>query len=124
MSYLKGGMNQGAKSNLIIKATLARKNLTKHEKLLWDKLKDKQLNGLKFRKQHPIHIYILDFYCASHQVSIELDGVSHKYMVEYDRERTAYLVNLGIKELRFKNEEIENNLEEVLNKIALECNSR
>ena len=124
MRYLKGGMNQGAKSNLILKANLVRKNLTKQEKLLWDKLKNKQLNGLKFRNQHPIYIYILDFYCASHLLSIELDGESHKYTIEYDRERTEYLMNLGIKELRFCNEEIENNLTEVLNKIVFECNER
>lgn len=118
---LKGGMNQNAKPGIFYKANLLRRKLTSQEIILWNELKDRKLEGLKFRKQHPIHFYILDFYCAAKKVSIELDGESHQFSKEYDNERTTYLAELGIKEIRFRNEEIDNELERVLQMILELC---
>lgn len=68
-----------------------RRNQTPTERKLWAKLRGKQLCGLKFRRQHPIGRYIVDFCCLARKLVIEIDGDSHAFQVEYDRERTAYL---------------------------------
>lgn len=96
-----------------------RNHQTKAEKMLWMRLKKKQLAGRKFRRQHSIENCILDFYCPSEKLAIELDGGYHRNPVkaENDRIRDERLNNLGITVLRFKNEEVFNNLEGVLQKI-------
>lgn len=91
-----------------------RKNQTEVEKLLWERLRDRQLNKLKFRRQYSVGPYILDFFCADKRLAIELDGEQHKDAKEYDRERENYLKNKDIKILRFWNGELENDVEEVL----------
>jgi len=95
-----------------------RKNSTKAEQVLWNELRGKKL-GVKFRRQHGVGRYILDFYCSSKKLSIEIDGGIHKISEnkEYDQERTDFVRNLGIKELRFSNEEVQNNLSHVINAI-------
>ena len=77
----------------------------------------KNYSGIdKFRRQHPIGCYILDFYCHQKRLSVELDGEIHqdKEQKEKDIERTSYLIELGIKELRFKNQEVINDIEKVI----------
>jgi len=98
------------------KVRYLRKKETKAEKMLWQKLRNKNLN-VKFRRQYPIENYILDFYAPSIKLGIELDGSIHKNNKEYDENRTKYLKNKKIKIIRFWNSEIENDLECVLNKI-------
>ncbi len=70
---------------------------------LWKYLKGKQICNLKFRRQHSIDKYILDFYCPKLKLAIELDGEYHIYNEEYDRQRDANLINYGITTLRFEN---------------------
>lgn len=96
-----------------------RKSLTPQEFKLWLGLKNKKL-GLKFRRQHSIGPYIADFYCKEKNLIIELDGSSHTKSKEYDKERDNYMKILGIKVLRFWNNEIDKNIEEVLIKIKKE----
>ena len=96
-----------------------RKDPTKAEEILWHRLKNKQLAGLKFRRQHPIDRFIADFYCHERKLVIELDGSIHGQVEQKDLDtgRTETLNEFGIKVLRFKNEEILDNIEEVINKI-------
>ena len=96
-----------------------RKNLTPAEALLWSGLKNKQLEGLRFRRQHPVGNFILDFYCPSCKLVIEVDGEIHDrpFQIERDRARTAKLEEYGYRVLRFSNERVMNDLPQVLAEI-------
>jgi very-short-patch-repair endonuclease len=94
-----------------------RKNLTPAEARLWQALRNKQLEGLKFRCQHPVGNFILDFYCAGCKLVVEVDGEIHDQQIEYDEERTSKLAEYGYRVLRFSNEQVLNNLTEVLSEI-------
>jgi very-short-patch-repair endonuclease len=94
---------------------------TPAEQKLWSRLRDRQLDGLKFRRQHPIARFIIDFYCAEARLCIEIDGDSHAEQVEYDQARTAYLNELGYTVMRFTNREVFGQLEVVAQAIADEC---
>ncbi|MCR5138773.1 MAG: DUF559 domain-containing protein [Bacteroidaceae bacterium] len=102
-----------------------RKNSTKAESILWQALKNKGIE-YKFRRQHIIRDFIVDFYCTECQLSIELDGDYHQIPEQLvsDEQRTVELTQMGIMEIRFTNEEIINNLDEVLKKIQEACFSR
>jgi len=97
-----------------------RQKQTKAEELLWECLRRKRLNGLKFRRQHPLGRYIADFYCAATRLVIELDGKVHdlKDQKEYDKMRRQIIEVHKIRIPRIKNEEIERNIENVLSRIA------
>ena len=97
-----------------------RKNSTKAEEILWQRLKNKQLEGLKFRRQHPIDKFVADFYCHEKKLMIEIDGNIHNLneQKDLDKGRTETLNEFGIRVLRFKNEEILTNIEDVMIKIA------
>ncbi|MCT4590161.1 MAG: endonuclease domain-containing protein [Carboxylicivirga sp.] len=114
----------GASAEIRQRAKLLRKNVTETEKKLWNKLRNRQLSGLKFRRQHPINIFIADFYCHEKKIVIEVDGDIHKYQKEYDEGRTAELNDLGIKVLRFTNDEVCSNIRKVCDKINEECLKR
>jgi len=96
-----------------------RNNSTSAEKRLWSMLQHSNLGGYKFRRQHSVGAYVLDFYCPSERLAIELDGDSHftDEAVEYDRQRTAYLNALNIKVLRFLNTDVYDNLNAVCESI-------
>ena len=96
-----------------------RQELTEAEKLLWEELRNRKLNGLKFRRQHPLDKFIVDFYCNEKKIVLELDGGVHNEKInkEYDEARTAMLAGLNIIVLRFKNEEVINDMQGVLKKI-------
>lgn len=102
-----------------------RRNSTLAEELLWEALRNRQVDDKKFLRQHPLFyditgkesFFITDFYCHEEKLVIELDGVYHKYRLNEDKERTEILEFLGIKVIRFKNEEVVNDLESVLAKI-------
>ncbi len=97
-------------------ARALRKNLTPEEDLLWQNLRNRKLDGLKFLRQHPFiygsdHrgkplFFIADFYCAEKKLIIELDGKIHDFQKDYDKSRDSILQELGLKVLRFKNEEL------------------
>ena len=95
-----------------------RKNQTPQEEKLWWYLKDKRL-GTKFRRQHSVSGYILDLYCKDKRLIIEIDGGVHqnKEAQEYDLVRDKFFVELGYEVLRFSNNDIEQNIKEVINKI-------
>lgn len=97
-----------------------RKSLTPAEAELWKSLQRKQLKTRKFRRQHSIKNFIVDFYCASEKLIIELDGAVHLDFSQqnYDYERTQVLEGLGFKVIRFENKLIFENLSEVLENIA------
>jgi len=92
--------------------------MTDIERLLWQALRYKQVNGNRFRRQHPIGRYIVDFACIEQKLVIELDGRQHQEQVAYDEQRTASLQAQGWQVLRFWNNDILNNLEGVLTRIA------
>ena len=107
-----------------------RNNATPAEKTLWNHLKNKQLSGRKFRRQHSIDNFILDFYCPGEKLAIELDGGYHNITKQdtSDRKRDFILNGYGIKVLRFKNELVFNSPGLVLETIRGEflgekCNS-
>jgi len=115
-----GNLYFGAGPEIFEKARTLRKHMTPSEKILWQHLKNRKLFGLKFRRQHPIAHFIVDFYCPQAKLVIELDGGIHdsKEQKEHDGNRTEELKQMGIKELRFGNDEVESNYELVLEKIA------
>lgn len=100
-----------------------RNNLTPAEAKLWNALQNSKFEGIKFRRQHSIGNYIVDFYCPKYLLAIELDGQIHFNVVniEKDEKRTEYLNNLGIVVLRFENEKIFEQLDIVLEEIKQNC---
>jgi very-short-patch-repair endonuclease len=109
----------GASPELLRIASVLRFSMTKAERLLWEKLRNRQLMGFKFRRQHPLNEIIVDFYCHEAKISIEVDGGVHytQYQQERDKERTLILNRFGIKEFRFSNWQVENKIDFVLGKI-------
>lgn len=100
-----------------------RKDMTRAEEILWQSLKNKRLNGLKFRRQHPILKYIADFYCHEAKLIVEIDGAIHSddSVIEKDKVRTLELNNHGYKLIRFSNEQVLFHLQFILNKIYNEA---
>ena len=96
-----------------------RKNSTTQEQKLWELIRNRKLNGLKFVRQYPIGNYIVDFACRQKKIIIELDGGQHNEdaNIVYDTERTKYLENSGYKVIRFWNNEIDNNIEGVYERL-------
>jgi len=96
-----------------------RSNLTPAEAELWKHLQSGKLEGRKFRRQHSVGNYILDFYCPQEKLGIELDGKNHfsDNGYEADASRTAYLNSLNIRIIRFENKEVFEQLEGVLEEI-------
>ena len=98
--------------------------MTTCEKLLWERLKLKQICGLRFRRQHPIIFFIADFYCHEARLVIEIDGEIHTQRREYDDGRSAEMEKYFIKVIRFTNSEVENNIDNVIRVIEAEVNNR
>jgi very-short-patch-repair endonuclease len=94
---------------------------TPAEVKLWSRLRNRQLDDLKIRRQHPIDRFIIDFYCAEAKLCIEVDGDSHADQIEYDQARTAYLNERGYTVIRFTNREVWQQFDAVLQRIADEC---
>jgi len=103
-----------------------RNRLTPAEAKLWSLLKDSQLEKRKFRRQHSVGPYVLDFYCPSERLCIELDGAAHftDGGYEYDTARTEYLDALNIRVIRFENKDIFENTEGVLEEIRRNFGSK
>lgn len=96
-----------------------RKQATQQEALLWARLRGRQL-GLKFRRQHSIGNFIVDFYCPAIKFVIELDGAHHLLEnIEYDQERDSILRDLGCIVLRISNNEVDSDFKEVIRKIKV-----
>jgi predicted helicase/very-short-patch-repair endonuclease len=112
---------RGVPGHLIAFARQLRKDSTDAEDILWQLLRNRQLNGAKFRRQHPVGTgYILDFYCAEHRLAIEVDGSIHDLpeQAAYDAERTQHLEQFNVKVIRFSNAEVLTQTEWVLSVIT------
>jgi len=95
-----------------------RRDETDCERKLWMHLRARQINGLKFRRQQPVGRYIVDFFCPESQLVIELDGGQHADQVQADQHRTEFLNRSGYRVLRFWDNDVLNNIESVLQRIA------
>lgn len=104
---------------LLEAARTLRKSMTDAEQLMWHCLRQKQLGGFRFRRQHPFERFVLDFYCCEAKLAIELDGGQHNEPdnIARDMERTAFLEQHGIQVIRFWNNEVFQNLEGVLQSV-------
>ena len=98
-----------------------RQRMTPAEKALWQRLRAKQLNGLKFRRQHPLGPFIADFYCAAYRLVVEIDGGIHETQAERDQARTEQFEAYGYRVIRFNNAQVEQDIETVLAEIAAAC---
>jgi len=108
--------------HLIERAKKLRKESTPAEQLLWSALRHSAFADLKFRRQHPIGFYIADFCCQKEKLIIELDGDSHDFSEQKDKERTKALNKEGYRVIRFSNADVFDNLEGVLMMIARTLN--
>ena len=95
-----------------------RSEMTPAEEVLWEALRDRRLNGLRFRRQHPVGQFVLDFYCSLHKLVLEIDGSVHDTQSEQDAARTAHINAHGYRVIRFSNKEVLANLPDVLERIA------
>ena len=114
------------KKDLIIHtARNLRRESTGAETIFWEAVRNKKIEGKKFLRQHPIkfwhnglkRFFMADFYCRSARLVVELDGGIHEQQKDYDELRTNLIATMGLQVVRFSNEEVENNLEYVLEKI-------
>ena len=103
------------------RAKQLRKNMTPEERKIWEKLRAKRLNGIKFRRQQIIAGFIVDFYCHAAKLIIEIDGEIHQKQTEQDAEREKILLAYGLRILRIKNEQINHNLDQILKLILEHC---
>ena len=115
-SHYRGNFNF---SGLVKEARELRKNQTKAEEIFWQLVRNRKFQNLKFRRQHQIGHYIVDFYCNEKKLIIEFDGAVHdsKEQMKHDAIRDKYLTSLGYNVIRFRNEELLNNIENVFEKI-------
>ncbi len=118
-SYKSGGMFEGASHILFENAKHLRKNMTDAEKVLWLYLKER-ISGVKFRRQHPIGLYIADFYCHKAKLIIEIDGSIHNKtdVKESDDARQKELERWGYAIIRFTNQQVMKEAEDVIKIIA------
>ncbi len=98
------------------RARAMRRKMTPPEARLWVCLRGSRFRGLKFRRQHPVGPYILDFYCAAARLAVEVDGAVHttEEQAAHDRRRTAWLAGQGVKVIRLRAEDVRTQLEGVL----------
>ncbi len=117
--YKSGGMFEGASHIIFENAKHLRKNMTDGEKVLWSYLKT-GINGVKFRRQHPIGFYIADFYCHKAKLIVEIDGSIHikKEVKENDDIRQKELESWGYFIVRFTNQQVLKEIENVINAIT------
>ena len=125
MDNWKADFFYGASPEIFNRARVLRKNMTSAELHLWERLRDKKINGYRFRRQHPIYTYIADFYCHKAKLVVEIDGQIHNKtdIKEYDQDREKKMLSLGITTIRFKNDEIFNDIEKVVCQIEYHLNN-
>lgn len=94
-----------------------RKNQTEAEKVVWELVRDRRFLGLKFRRQHVLYGFVVDFFCYEYQFAIEIDGGIHDKQKDYDQAREEVLMSKGISVLRIKNWQVFRNRNLILSKI-------
>ena len=99
------------------RARRLRRRATDAERRLWRALRNRRMAGAKFRRQHPVGRYIVDFVCLEHRLAIEVDGGQHILQAEHDEKRTAFLASQGFRVLRFWNHDVLLRTDEVLEAI-------
>ncbi len=111
---------------VIERARQLRKKETWAEKLVWRWLRDRRFSGYKFRRQHPIGIYYLDFFCEEAELNVELDGSQHGFpdQRKHDAEREKFLQSRSIKTLRFWNSHLRRNAQCIRDTIFNELQAR
>jgi very-short-patch-repair endonuclease len=109
---------RGASVEMVEQARRFRQHQTDAEEVLWQVLRDRQLHGIKFRRQAAVSRFIFDFYCPAAKLVIELDGPVHDHQQERDEARTAALEARGFRVIRFRNEEVFEELPSVLERIV------
>ena len=116
---VKGESKKPVPQDLLEFARQLRKEQTDAERLMWSLLRDRRLAGFKFRRQHPIEPYVLDFYCHEARLAVELDGGQHNApdARAHDEQRTSFLESQGIRMLRFWNSDVLNNIDGLLQAI-------
>jgi very-short-patch-repair endonuclease len=109
----------GAKPEIFDRAQQLRKRMTEAEQKLWKMLRNRRFEGLKFRRQHPINRFVVDFYCHQKLLVVEVDGGIHNDadVKEHDEGREEELKNFGLTIVRFTNEEVLNDIYAVLEKL-------
>jgi very-short-patch-repair endonuclease len=118
-------MFYGANKKTFLKALGLRNNMTNAEELLWEELKNREIFKARWRRQHPVDIFIVDFYCHEYKLVIEVDGEIHvlEEIQERDDGREHDIEKLGIRIIRFTNKEIYDNIESVKTRILHVINS-
>jgi very-short-patch-repair endonuclease len=99
-----------------------RKNQTGSENILWQRIRNRKINGLKFVRQYPLlldiaeqkKLFVVDFYCNERKLAIEIDGEIHDKQKKFDELREYMINQLGIEIIRFKREEVENDIEKAI----------
>jgi very-short-patch-repair endonuclease len=109
------------RKDIVGNARSLRKKMTEAEEVFWRHSRNKSYRGIKFRRQHPIGSFVLDFFWAEKKIAIEIDGGIHKRtdIRENDEDRTKILDEMGIRVIRFTNEQVINNIGNVLKEIIL-----
>jgi very-short-patch-repair endonuclease len=108
------------RSESVLLARAFRRHMTPPEIRLWIHLRGKRLQGLKFRRQHPLGPFIIDFYCAEAKLAVEVDGQGHAHpdRIDHDRRRTLWLHKHGVRVVRLAAEDVRSNLDGVLEFLA------
>ncbi len=122
---IERNMFYGAKKNIFLRAVMLRKNMTEAEKILWKELRKRDVFKARWKRQHPIDIFIVDFYCHEYKLVIELDGEIHlrEDVQEHDNGREYEIEKFGITILRFTNKEIYEDLALVKDRILTTISS-
>ncbi len=109
----------GARADLLYKAGVLRRNMTPAEKVLCEYLRNRKMEGLRFRRQHPIDIFVVDFFCYEKMLVVEVDGGIHDELnqAERDKQRTILLNKFNIRVIRFTNKQVLQEIEMVLENI-------
>ena len=118
MAHLRGDRNS------TIRKRQLRQEMTIAEQRLWTQVRNRALLGYKFRRQHGVGPYIVDFYCAAKNLVIEIDGDAHsgEKAYQHDIKRTVYLENLGLQVVRYSNADVITNMTTVLEDIITHLN--
>ena len=118
-------MFYGAKKNIFLRAVQLRNYMTIAEKILWEELKKKEIFKVRWKRQHPIDIFVVDFYCHKYKLAIEVDGEIHQNLEIHERDdgREHDIEKLGIKILRFTNQQVFEDIDFVKNRILEVINS-
>ncbi len=112
---------RGTTAEIDQRARELRHDPTPAEVLLWARLRGHQLSGYKFRRQHPLGQFIADFCCPACRLIVELDGPIHSRQIQHDQDRTQHFEAFGYRVIRFTNERVVQDIENVLKEIAKAC---